>query len=491
MGGIVNPLQRTQIPETNKSMLLSLLETTPQLRHLTLYGRDKLNARSLRDAQRAEFTVYDIRQLQASLPYLNSLSLLDVVLSTSTTEQAPSITCPATQMHQLHMQGQLADYHWIGHVAELYPHLIDLDLDMDWDASYKQTLTWLDIDPIQACLSKVAHLPSLQHIHLGQIESVLKCSADSRFFDQLSKASRTGLVSLDNRCSERNLCGMAATDAFKSFMACTHPEVTETLKVQLWRDLGGIQNAMQFIGLCTRLTELELHCGKFSYSWSYGCDIDVILDFCPQLETLCLDMARLTFTSKENNYSRGPHVKTVRLLQTHFTTEAMNVLAECCPNLEHLELISCVKDRDCQSHKIHLNLPHQHLKTLTVQHLHLRPSHYIEKSSIDAALVAVKFTDRTKHNLSRKSNQLSQRWYHLYSQKTKSGHSRQLRRLKFLESLKVQDYTMKDKDWDYLEENSIRGTYRETKYWDSDIPYGYLQVDCCSIDTFVFNRVKL
>ncbi|KAG1091284.1 hypothetical protein G6F42_019471 [Rhizopus arrhizus] len=66
-----------------------------------------------------------------------------------------------------------------------------------------------------------------------------------------------------------------------------------------------------------------------------------------------------------------------------------------------------------------------------------------------------------------------------------------MRRLKFLESLKVQDYIMKDKDWDYLEENSIRGTYREAKYWDSDIPYGYLQVDCRSIDSFVFNRVKL
>ncbi|KAL0145180.1 hypothetical protein V8B55DRAFT_1459227 [Mucor lusitanicus] len=490
MGGIVNPLHRMQIPQKGKSMLLGLLDLTPQLRHLTLYGRDKLNARALQDAQRAEFTVRDILRLQASLPCLDSLTLLDVALSMST-EQVPMALAAATQMRRLHVQGLLADYRWIGHVAELYPHLTDLDLDVYWDASYKQTLTWMDIGPIQACLSKVARLASLQRIHLGQIESVLKSSADSRFFDQLSKTTRTGLVSLDNTCDERNLCGKAAVSAFTSFMACTHPDVTETLKVQLWRDLGGIENPMRSIGLCTRLTELELHCGKFSYAWAYGCDIDVILDFCPQLETLCLNMARLTFKSKENIYNKGPRVKTVRLLQTHFTTEAMHVLAECCPSLEHLELIRCVKDRDALAHKIHLSLPYQHLKTLSVHHLHLRPSSYIEKSSIDAALVAVRFTDRTKHNLSRKSNQLSQRWYHLCSQKTKNGHSRQMRRLKLLESLKVQDYEMKDKDWDYLEENAIRGTYREARYWDSDIPYGYLQVDCRSIDTFVFNRVKL
>lgn len=489
MGGIVNPLHRMQIPEKARSALLGLLDFTPHLRRLTLHGRDKLNAKSLRDSQRAEFTLHDILHLQTSLPCLDSLSLLDVALSMST-EQVP-ITTPATQMRQFHVQGRIADYRWIEHVAQLYPHLTDLDLDVSWDASYKQTLTWMDIGPIQTCLFQVAHLASLERIHLGQIELVLKSSADSGFFDQLSKTTRTGLVSLDNTCNERNLCGTTAVNAFQSFMACTHPDVTETLKVQLWRDLGSIENAMRSIGQCTRLTELELHCGKFSYSWSYGCDLDVILDFCPQLETLCLDMARLTFRSKDNTYNKGPRVKTIRLLQTHFTTEAMDVLAECCPHLEHLELVRCVKDRDAFSHKIRLSLPYQHLKTLHVQQLHLRPSHYIEKSSIDAALVAVRLTDRTKHNVSRKSNQLSQRWYHLYCQKTKGGHCRQMRRLKLLESLKVQDYTMKDKDWDYLEENSIRGTYRESAYWESDIPYGYLQIDCRYIDTFVFNTVRL
>lgn len=489
MGGIVNPLHRMQISEQDTSALLGLLDFTPQLRCLTLHGRDKPNIKTLRDSQQAEFTLHDILHLHASLPCLESLSLLDVALS-MTNEQVPITTTPATQMRRLHVQGQLADYRWIGHIAELYPHLTGLDLDMNWDALYKQTLTWMDIGPIQACLFKVAHLRLLECINLGQIESVFKSSADSKFFDHLSKAT-PGLVSLDNTCHERNLSGVSASNGFKSFMACTRADVTESLKVQLWRDLGGVQNAMRSIGSCTKLTELELHCGKFSYSWSYGCDIDVILDHCPQLKTLCLNMARLTFKSKENMYNKGPCVKTIRLLHTHFTTEAMDVLAECCPNLEHLELISCVKDKDALSHKIHLNLPHQHLKTLNVQSLHLRPSQYIEKSSIDTALVAVSLTDRTKYNLSRKSNQLSQRWYHLYCQKSKSGHSRQMRRLKFLESLKVQDYIMKDKDWDYLEENSIRGTYREAKYWDSDIPYGYLQVDCRSIDSFVFNRVKL
>jgi hypothetical protein len=488
MGGIVNSLQKLQIHEKNKPALLGLLDFTPQLRSLTLYGRDILNAKTLRDFRRAEFNLKDIIHLHASLPCLKSLSLLDIALSMPT-EQVP-INTPVTQMRKLHIEGPLADYHWIGYIAELYPHLTDLNLNVNWDPLYKQTLTWMDIGPIQSNIFKIAHLCSLQHISLGQIESVLKSSSDSKFFEHLSKVT-PGLISLDNTCNNRNLFGTAASTSFNSFMACTHPDITEKLKVQLWRDLGDIGNAMQTIGLCTKLTDLELSCGKFSYSWYYGCDIDVILQYCPQLETLGLNMARLTFKSKENNFNKGFHVKTIRLIQTHFTTDAMNVLADCCPKLDHFELINCVKDRDPLLHKIHINFPHQHLKTLIVQRLHLRPTQYIKKSSIDAALVALNFTNRTEYNLSRKSNQLSQRWYHLYCQKTKNGHSRHMKRLKFLESLKIQDYVMKDKDWDYLEENSIRGTYRESKYWDSDIPYGYLQIDCQSIDTFIFNRVKL
>ncbi|KAI8641199.1 hypothetical protein BD408DRAFT_219432 [Parasitella parasitica] len=495
MGGLVNPLHRMQLDVSaeSKSVLLGLLDFTPQLRSLTLYGQDKQNVKSFQDSQGAKFSLKDIIHLHASLPCLDSLTLIDVALSMSAAEeQVPIIVPVMPQMRKFHVQqGLLADYRWIGYVTELYPHLSDLNLDVNWDPSYQQTLTWMDTSRIQATLFKVAQLRSLQRINLGQIESVLKATfANSKFYEHLSKTT-SGLVSLDNTYSGRNLFGIAASNSFASFMACTRPDITECLKVQLWRDFGGMENIMQAIGSCTKLTVLELHCGKFSYSWSRGCDIDVIVKHCPQLETLTLNAARLTFKQKEDNFNGGSRVKTIRLIQTHFSSESIGVLADCCPNLEHLEMTDCVKDRDSLAHKIHLNLPHQHLKTLVVQHLHLRPSQYVEKSSIDAALVSLTFSDRTKYHLARNSKQLSQRWYHLYCQKTKKGRSRQMRRLKFLESQKVQDYKMKDKDWDCLEENSIRGTYRETKYWDSDIPYGYLQVDCKSIDAFVFNKVRL
>ncbi|CEP14077.1 hypothetical protein [Parasitella parasitica] len=499
MGGIVNPLHRMHqnVSTKGKSVLLCLLDSTPRLRSLTLYGRDKQNAQSLQDCSRAEFSLDDMARLHASLPCLASLTLVDVALSKTAKEQQVPITAPAVvpQMRKFHVQQSLlGDFHWIGYVAELYPHLRDLNLDVSWDPLYRQTLTWMDTGPIQAALFKLAQLQSLQYVSLGQIESVFKpqssCAGGSRFYEHLSKVT-PGLVSLDNTCSGRSLSGTAASSLFASFMACTHPDITERLKVQLWRDFGGMGAVMPIIGSCRKLTELELHGGNFSYSWRHGCDVDVIVKYCPQLETLTLNATRLMSSPKNGDVSKGLRVKTIRLIQVHFTTAAFDVLADCCPNLEHLELIDCVKDRDSLAHRIHLSLPHQHLKTLIVQHLHLRPSQYVEKSSIDAAIVALDFSDRARHNLNRNSSQLSQRWYHLYCHKTKKGRCRQMRRLGFLESRQVQDYSMEDTDWDHLEENSIRGTYREAKYWDSDIPYGYLQVDCKFIDAFVFNRVRL
>ncbi|KAI9483094.1 MAG: hypothetical protein EXX96DRAFT_556821 [Benjaminiella poitrasii] len=494
-GGIVNPLHRTKAPGKGMSALLDLFTLTPRLKRLTMHGRDPLNATSRQAAERTELTLNDITLLHSLLPHLGHLKLIDFALSIMQFEQTPIIV-PASSMRKLDIENScLTHYIWIESIAELYPNLTDLNLNSIWDPSYKQTLTWRDMGPIQEGFHRIAtHCSSLGSVNLGQLESILRTTTESKFFDSLSKVT-SGLVALDNTCLDRNISGKSATTSFTTFMACTNPEKTKVLRVQLWRDLGKLENAMKVIGLCTRLTELELNCGRYSYSWNYGCDVEVIANYCPRLEKLNLTMARLTSSKKEEGAATPvSNIKSICLNQIHFTTEAINVLSRCCPQLEYLELTKCVKDKDASAHQILLSLPHQHLKTLKIDHIYLRPSQYVQKCNIDAAMLAVNYSDRNQHDVQRNSPSLNTRWYHLCCQKSKTNatkHVRQLRRLGYLKSEKVKNYIMKYKDWDYLEENSIRGTYRAFNFWDSDIPYGYVQIDCKRVDTLIFNKVTL
>ncbi|KAI7908017.1 uncharacterized protein BX663DRAFT_492731 [Cokeromyces recurvatus] len=498
-GNIVNPMHRTKCSTkgATTSALLHLLTLTPHLKRLTMYGRDHFNLITSRQAnERTEFTLDDIIHLHALLPSLVQLTLIDVVLTISS---SPLDQIPANQrMRKLDINhSSLAHSTWIESIAKLYPHIVDLNLNVKWDPAYKQTCTWRDIESIQEGFHRIAtECRSLESVNLGQLESVLKITTESKFFDSLSRVTSSGLVELNNICLDRNMYGKLASNSFATFMACTSPIKTRTLGVQLWRDLGNIENVMKTIGTCHRLTELELSCGRYCYSWNYGCDIDTIVKYCPQLERLSLSIARLGYSKRDEGDGTitVSNIKSIYLNQIHFTTEAMHAIAKYCPQLEYFELIHCVKDKDSLANKIHIALPYQHLKTLKLEHVYLRPSPYVEKCNIDAALLAVNYSNRNEHDWKRQSKRLCTRWYHLCCQRNKSTttkHVRQLRRLDYIKSEKVKNYVMKYEDWDHLEENSIRRTYREFDYWDSDIPYGFVQIECKYVDNLIFNEVIL
>lgn len=470
-GGLVNQLHV-------QSRLIPLFESTPHLKQLKMFGRDKLTAVTHSEYAQTIFTYNDVLNIHALLPNLEVLELLDVVLALQS--ELKCVTFP--KIRQFQVQGKLAHNVWVALVAQLYPNLRHLELDVSWEENYRRTMVHEDFQAVKTGLIDIAttcrYLETIRMVSLG---SVVK-DALQLFYQTIFKESTKGLSNIDGIMvsSLTELKQLA-----NAILQCCDSEHTHTLRLQLWRDLGSVKNIMIPLTQCHQLKELELTCGKFSYSWNYGCDVDVIATYCPQLVMLKLTMTRMT-VSKGYQKAGSANVETLCLNQVHFTTESMNAVSQFFPKLKHFSICNSVKERDDLDQMISINLSNQTLKSLSIDKLYLRSSQYVEKSSIDAALFCIEMTDRSLREERRAGERVEARWYHLYHE-----NGRQLKRLTRNQSQQIQCFKMKERDWDNISEGLIRGTYRESKHWENDIPFGYVSITCNLIYNLTLNKVLL
>lgn len=475
------------------STLTSMFSMTPHLRHVTIYGCNKQKATVLQSTQRTTLSLTDIQRIHALLPMLECLELYDIALSIPSPSSEISLQ-QFTRLKKFCINGAVTHFVWCHFIAKLYPNLTDLHLNVTLVSSLSQGITVLDKEVLKNGLQQIAeNCQYLKRVSLGQTSVSL--GIEGQFFTHLSKKLTHHLVLLEEvYMNEMTFYGKKASSLFDSLMYCTSPTITETLRVQLWRDLKNFQYIMRKIGPLAKLTELRLTCGKFSYNWNYGCDINLIATYCPQLKVLELHSARLTSSTLQQEKPSVSKIEAVRLLRTHFTTESINMLASCCPNLTHLELIECVKDRDLLEQKVCIDFPNHHLSHMHIDKLYLRPNKFVRKSTIDIAFLGTNYRDRNQRHLTRSSSQANDaRWYHLYSQRNKktAGRTRRLRKLNSYECHTVENHQMKDKDWELLEREFVRGYYRSADFWKNDIPYGYVYISCNYVDSLKFNHVEL
>lgn len=443
--------------------------TTQQLRRLQLYC----------DYQ-TEFTLNNLITLHSELPLLEELDLLDFTF-VATTSDDPEEQLAATNLQQqykklnrLYIQGQIKHFYWISIISQFYPNLLDLKVNLTvYDGDYQQQEILKD--PI---ISIARDCQFLENIKLNGIDSSLLLS----FYQTLSatRKNKRALKSIDGISTTSNATKSLST----AILNCCDTKRTHTLKLQLWRDLWSFDTIMHSISnQCQQLKSLELNCGKYAFSWNYGLNLNVIFKHCSQLKELTLSMGKMTVNNSSTQHAT--RLESVTLNQVHFTTRSINYITRCCSNLQQFRILNCIKDRDELQQKISIDLSHQtQLHTLIIQHVYHGPSRFIEKSSIDVALLSVNNTKET-------------RWYHLNNNLAASNgkNTRQLKRLNEEQANQVQTYQMSQKDWDHLEEEtSVRGTFREFKYWQSDLPYGHLELVCnssCKVKNLMFNKVKL
>lgn len=476
-GNMVHELQATD-------QLLNVFKHTPQLTSLKLCGRDTINDPP-RNYQSAEFTLLDIQNIHKLLSKLESLELIHVALSIWSPLPPTTFVQPQTFMQRFLLTQSEIDHHqWIILIANLYPNLKELVLEhVGWKEAYKNN--GFDAEAVKSCYAYLAKRCSrLKKVHL---DSLARC-ATQVFYENLK--SGQGLVSMRNGVIPATTTASELKQLAYSTLQCTDARKTSCLDIRLWRDLQSIQNIMQPISnACHYLQELDLSGGNFAYSWSYGCDLDVITRFCPRLVTLKLSKTRLTTTSSAVEDEVFPSkIKSMHLDRVHFDTKSFSIIPLMCPQLNKLEMLNCVKDKDIFDQRIDLNLSTLALDVLRIEQMYIRPSSYMERTNIDAAIIAVEQKERQSNT----SKRVGGRWYHLYNKKAPNKTNiRQMKRLDDTQSRQIEKYQMKEEDWDKLEETSFRGTYRDKKYWKADIPYGYIYVSCHSINILIFNKVKI
>ncbi|GAA5796439.1 hypothetical protein HPULCUR_001811 [Helicostylum pulchrum] len=373
--------------DTMHRMLKSLpvlLASTPHLQSLCLYGRDKSTANTIASYEQSRFTLKDILKLHNSLPMLQELKLLDFVISIQPNEDFP-LQHQFPSIRTLIVQGTFTHDSWLEVIAQLYPELHTLELNQSW---YPVNSTPRQFEGVKNGLILIANqCRSLKRVRIVPLDSV---SRDTYicFYQYIQGL----LVSVDGtiRSSFINLELL-----FKSILQCCDMKKMDTLRLQLWRNLHDVNQVMKPLSNFEQLKELELNCGEHTYTWSYGCDINTILNCCQQLKTLKLTRARLTIKNENAIIKEGSDIECIVLKHVHFTTKSINVLSSWSPNLKVLELIKCVKDRDELDQRIDIYLPIQSLQALVIEGMYLGLNQYIEKSSIDAAFLVVKRKEST------------------------------------------------------------------------------------------------
>ncbi|KAI8886589.1 hypothetical protein K501DRAFT_244049 [Backusella circina FSU 941] len=453
----------------------AILKYTPHLNSLFIIGRDKasMNPALL---QRHSFSLTDINQIHAALPELKHITLSQVALTRIDTASMCETTYPLIENFTVQDASLLSDANWLTFIAAAYPNLVTLILDAIWHPTYKQTMKQTDYTTVKNGILKIGkNYRQLKHIRVGDVGSVVR-AADRLFFDTLHKNGMS-LNTID--CTVSSAMN-SNKESFDAMMRCTSQHL-HTLRIQLWRDIRSIESIVSPLSQCANVSELELICGTFAYAWSYGCEMDTILDFCPRLTTLKLTTARMTRKGTTSHGTRRPsasNLKNLILKKVHFSTDAFEVVSERCPDLKHLVLDHCVKEKDALNHQMRIALPHARLETCTIDHISLRPSAFFEKCSIDAAILALELPESQC------------RYYHLYSRMHSAAkHVRSLRRLSVEETREIRCYSMTEKAWELLEDQAVRGTYRQRQFWRSDIPYGYVHIQAEAIEKLVFNSV--
>lgn len=482
-GNIVHELQATD-------QLLNLFKHTPHLTNLKLCGRDTINDSSPHNYQSAEFTLLDIQNIHKLLSRLESLEFVHVALSIPSPLLTTDAVQPQTFMQTFLLTQSEIDHHqWLILIANLYPNLKELVLKcVRWKEAYKNND--FNAEAVRSCYAYLAQRCSLlEKVHL---DALARC-ATQVFYKNLR--NEQGLVSMKNGVISATATTSELEQLAYASLQCADTRKTTCLDIKLWRDLQSIENIITPISnACHYLRKLELSGGNFAFSWNYGCDLDVITRHCSRLVTVKLSKTRLTTCSATDDEVCPSKIKSMHLDRVHFDAKSFNRIPLLCPQLSKLEILNCVKDKDPLHQRIDLNLSTLALEVLRIEQMYLRPSSYVERSNIDAAIIAVKLKKRqSKYRTpERVGGHEKARWYHLYNTKAPNKTNiRQLLRLDDTQSRQIEKYQMKEDDWDSLEESSLRGTYRNKKYWKADIPYGYIYVSCHSIDTLIFNKVKI
>ncbi|KAI8996763.1 hypothetical protein BDB01DRAFT_768390 [Pilobolus umbonatus] len=331
--------------------LFTMLTGVPLLKQLTIDSQQTISHLIL-------IHHTDIEYIHRILPFLEELNISGSIQLVMDKYTDP--VQPASAMRRLKIRGNIPA-RWVYYWGLKYPHLQEWDMDVNYLLGSRNT-DRLNTPPISA--SELEHLLSHLLIHCPQLRSIKLDSLTAgyymtqSFFDTAQTHPSLKSIRLTHQ-SPYNL--IHRRSFFKLLSKNGHRFVTGLGTEVMGNDIH-IDSMLGDLSVFKQLVDLVLCCGHPFYD----CAINVILEQCPQLNSLRIRSARLTVQTK---IPFNHPLKLLHLNSIAFTSSLFHFLSAHCQQLNHITLYECYQQS--KENSINIHLPFHHLDSLIINGLRL------------------------------------------------------------------------------------------------------------------------
>ncbi|KAI8881672.1 hypothetical protein K501DRAFT_141971, partial [Backusella circina FSU 941] len=345
----------------NKSELLPLLMNAKQLESLSL---DTL-----------QLSYIELEQIHQVSPNLNKLQLLNTRLGEITDSDANEITPSVkTASFEFHNGVGLDNVNWLRYFRLKYPNLRHLSL-------------WNSDSPSIAPTSSI----ELQEYYRAIADFVMSCTQlkSAEFFNVLmNEWVIQGMEEAGIELDSLALSDMTDYTLHLLEVVCASTLNIRSLTLWGWPSLcipEMMKEALSRIGHCSnRLTHL---CFSMAHSGIINAPlpIDVLLDKCGSLDSICLENTQLILTAPmemmreavgrhPNGFPR-PKLRSLKIQNGAFRGEVFDYLAYRCQEIRHLEIDSSAHIYQ-KSETLYINMPHNEFDTFCINSVNTPHSHH-------------------------------------------------------------------------------------------------------------------
>lgn len=411
--------------------IMTILKNTPRLCYLSLNSQqDKSHAIYISISEMD--AIHDFCPLLQELVLLGSFKLMHAPHIT----QQIQVPEKSNFMRRFSLNALLAP-HWIYYFAYKYPHLQNIDFELMNDtkaiAMPKNKIQKLFSVLLDSC-------PQLRKIELDSLSAKTYFTSD--FFDT---ADKHGLKEI--KMKDLPYCLVSRQDDFFDFVVNRGKKWISGLGTEVIGSDLHITRILQPLAKLERLTELVLCCGH-PY---FDCELDLVLDHCPNLIQLTIRSAHVTLSDTRQQQQQQHGLKSLSFSTVSFSSAVFDYLATRCDSLTTLVCYECDQK---QGNVIRMHMPQHTFETVIINGIRM--------GSFDQPNARIMSITQGEKS----------RWYHAYHRNNTC--SPKMRRLNHGQTKLAQRY------YDQQQQPLL------SQVWHQDLYLGYISIQCKSIKHWEF-----
>ncbi|KAG0175298.1 hypothetical protein DFQ28_001827 [Apophysomyces sp. BC1034] len=443
---------------------IQVLKHTPNLKSFVLDSK----------TIHAELTVNDMELIHTYCPLLEYLYLKRirmVMFDRDALVQFPI----AKRLRGLYFFSLTIDqYHWLLYFAHKYPFLENLDIRcnrMSSPTAHCREMT---------CKALVVMAQSLACLKSLKLESIV---LDHQFFHALA-ATGPCLSKLEVVPSWSKVPDNTIQETLDALWNCIRALAPKAVKAPMWQSSRHDfpVRIAKHLAPCRNLTSLSLLSTSNHAPRRNTFELDPILYHCQNLTTLAIRYATVAISYHTAYHHRHEKLKRLELNVAFWSPDMFDFLSAYCPQLSQLSLNLVARIGLQEQPAIEINLPNHDLALLDI--------HDISRMDITDTWLA----NATILSISQQTNVNPKKaWYHLCNHNNCCLHPNYnnpyyLRELSAEDVQLVENYRPQQTD---PQPNVSRDSFNyDHEPWETDIPYGYVKIQCRSVGEFKFHDIR-